>query len=473
MSRTRGLVALLVTGLIACVLAPTAQSAARCGSPQPVRAFHPNGTAAGARGAACQVRTGFLTSETHIRVAPDGTVVQEPAEITPGVAGTFYLSGTPTPRPQTQLSPAGLAVSRTKGASWAMTLPSGMFWEAQDGSLHIDPASGRWYYYALTPAAAPQGGGVALQDQLPIGYAHLMTSADEGRTWVHTQLVGFLESENPRFTTGRARPGQPQANAGESVAYWCGNRMLFEFIERDCFRSLNGGQSWQQRGTLGRRGVPVHPECGTSEETLGTGDGAYPQIGPDGTLWTLVACGGKTFLARSTDEAATFPIVHPAPGFSELRADPKGILYGVAEVSGLLQLRTSRNGGASWSAPLTLTAPRLRKAGLGQWALAVRGVGQVAVAYLTDRPSGGFDGSVTVTRNALAHDPVLLTASAFDTRRTLVSQTTEAKDDFIDVDVAPDGSAWASFFGDCTSEPECGDSSPNPLANTTVILHLG
>ena len=32
-------------------------------------------------------------------------------------------------------------------------------------------------------------------------------------------------------------------------------------------------------------------------------------VGPDGTLWTLVPCGASTFLARSTDEGLSFPVL--------------------------------------------------------------------------------------------------------------------------------------------------------------------
>jgi hypothetical protein len=479
--RTAALAAALLAGVLA--LPATARSSRdACATPQRVQAFHANGSPARSIATACTHRTGFLTAESHIRVAPDGTVVQQPAETTPGVAGTNYLGGVPAPRPQTQLSPAGIAISRNGGSSWAMTRPAGLFWEAQDGALHIDPATGRMYYYALTPASVPQGGDVAVQDQVPIGYAHLMTSGDGGRSWFHTQVPGFLESENPRFASGRAPSGQPQPIAGESVGYWCGNTMLFTFVQRDCYRTLNGGLSWQPTSTFLRRGIPVHAECGRNEEVFDASDGNYPQVARDGTLWSLVACGGTTFLARSTDEGLTFPVLRSrsgapmtVPGFTELRIDPQGNLYGVQAVNDHLVLRTSRDGGQSWSAPLDLTAPAVRKASLRQWALAVRGVGQVAVSYLTAHPGGGFDGTVTVTRNALAKDPVLLASTVHDGRAVLVSQSQQAMDDYIDVDIAPDGSAWAAFYGDCGVDPICSDSgqAPNPLAKVSVLTHLG
>ena len=144
------------------------------------------------RGSACTLATGFLTSETHVRVAPDGTVVQQPAQTVPGLAGTGFVAGAPGPRPQTQLTPAGFAISRDGGRRFQRVLPSGLEWVSTDGAIHVDAVTGRLYYYALSPSQVPQAGGVGLTDQQPAGYAHLMTSADSGRTWTHTQAPGYV-----------------------------------------------------------------------------------------------------------------------------------------------------------------------------------------------------------------------------------------------------------------------------------------
>lgn len=447
-----------------------ASGAARCAEPQRVTAFGADGRASSYRGNGCTVPTGFLTGETHVRVLPDGTVVQQPAQTVPGVLGTGFGAGVPGPRPQTQLTPAGFAVSRDGGARFERVLPSGLEWVASDGAIHVDSATGRLYYYALSPSSVPQAGGVPVTDQVPAGYAHLLTSADGGRTWFHTQAPGHVESENPRFTSGPTPKGGDRPVPGERIAYWCGNTVLFAFGQRDCYRTLDGGQTYSLRSTLLRRAVPVHPECGSDEEVFDATDGYYPQVGPDGSLWTLVACGDKTFLARSTDEALTFPVLRPVPALRELRVDRDGVLYGVTAA---LQLRVSRNAGLTWSAPVSLVAPALRNRPLGQWALAVRGPGQLAVAYLTERPGGGFDGTVTLTRNALAARPVFATSTVHDGRRPLVTSPQTAKDDYLDVDLAPDGSAWGSFYGDCGDDPACGAGGvPNPLAKLAVLTHL-
>lgn len=471
-SRSALLVALpLVAGLLA-ALPAAGQSRTTCpGQPQTAHSFTADGRPTAYRAWGCTLRTGFLTSESHLRVAPDGTVVQQPAQTAPGVAGTGFVSGAPGPKPQTQLSPAGFAISRDGGRRFERVLPAGLEWVASDGAIYIDSVTGRLYYYALSPSSVPQAGGVAVTDQVPAGYAHLVTSADGGRTWSHTQVPGYVESENPRFTSGPTPVHGEVPVPGERIAYWCGNTALFVYGQRDCYRTLDGGQTWQFRSTFLRRGVPVHPECGTHEETFNAGDGDYPQAGPDGSLWSLVACGSSTFLARSTDEALTFPVVRAVPAFDELRVDPKGNLYGVQLTGATLLLRISRDGGRTWGHPVDLVAPALRGAALGQWALAVRGPGQVAVAYLTAR-AGGWNGSVTLTRDALATRPVFSSSTVYDGRRVLVTSPQPAMDDYIDLDVAPDGSAWAAFYGDCGTDPACATAPQNPMAKISVLTHL-
>ncbi len=478
--RTRTAVLLLLPLVAGAVTAlpATGQSPSCPGERNRAAAFTADGRPSPYRALGCTVRTGFLSSESHLRVLPDGTVVQQPAQTVPGVAGTGFLSGAPGPKPQTQLTPAGFAVSRDGGARFERVLPGGLEWVASDGAIHVDEATGRLYYYALSPSQVPQAGGVAVTDQVPAGYAHLLTSPDGGRTWSHTQAIGYVESENPRFTSGPTPEQGDRPVPGERIAYWCGNTVLFAYGQRDCYRTLDGGQTWQLRSTLFRRGVPVHPECGNDQEIFDAGDGSYPQAGPDGTLWTLVRCGSSTFLARSTDEAASFPVLRlggrplTTPAFEELRVDARGVLYAARRDGARLLLQVSRDRGRSWSAPVDLVAPALRGRPVGQWALALRGAGQVAAAYLTDHPGGGYDGSVTLLRDALASRPVLRTATVHDGRRVLVTSPQTAKDDYIDLDVAPDGSAWAAFYGDCGSDPACAGASQNPMAKISVLLHV-
>src|SRR5207245_2547688 len=142
-----------------------------------------------------------------------------------------------------------------------------------------------------------------------------------------------------------------------------------------------------------------HPECNGQGEVYSAIDGYYPQAAPDGSLYVMVACAGQTYLARSTDEAATFPIVRgqsapvtlpvPSPqlggigGSPELRITRDGTFVLAYEQGSRLMLRLSHTRGVTWTKPIDVTAPGV--AGIKVWSLAVSPAGDVAFAYLGQR----------------------------------------------------------------------------------------
>jgi hypothetical protein len=482
---------LLVAGLLAAnrATAASSQTGAGCSTRYAV-AHHAGGAVVpGLAGAPvpCETQTGFGGAETRIAVTRDGTVVYEPATMTPGVAGTGFVPGAPGPKLSTSLSPGGLAVTPDKGAHWQFVKPGGATWVPQDDQLYVDRTTGRIFYYALSPNPVPQSGDVPTEDQTPAGHAHLMVSADDGRTWSYSALTPFVESENPRFAAAPAPRGGAHPVGYPTVAYWCGNDMLFFWTApvipgyRTCYRSLDGGQTWSQSSILFSQPVPTHPECGTNPEVFNADDGNYPEPAPDGSLYVTVVCGSNTFLAKSTDEGATWPILRDGkgspltiPATNELRVDGKGNLYSLQEDSSHLLLRLSRNGGLDWSAPLDMTAPGVTS--ISQWFVAERGA-EVAVSYLaTTGSASGLDGYLTVTRNALATDPLFWSSTVNPPGQPLYEGTpAQARDDFIGADIGPDGTPWASFFTSCpagSTNPGCAGQEGNPQASGAVAGRL-
>jgi hypothetical protein len=431
--------------------------------------------------------TGFGGAETRIAVTAGGTVVYEPATITPGVAGSGYLPGAPGPRPSTSLQPAGLAATSDLGANWRFVKPAGLTWVAQDDQLYVDRHTGRIFYYALSPNPIPQSGAAPGLDQIPAGHAHLMASGDDGKTWTYQAQTPFIESENPRFAAAPAPPGKTRPSGYPDVAYWCGNDMLFYWVApdvpayRSCYRSLDGGRSWTRASILFSRPLPVHPECGTNEETFNAMDGNYPEPGPQGSLYVLVACGSDTFLARSTDEGSTWPILRnksgaplTIPTADELRVDEAGNLYSVHQQGAQLLVRVSRDGGLDWSAPLNVTAPGVTS--ISEWYVTERG-SEVALSYLATTGSGsGLDGYLTVTMDALASNPLFWSSTINPPGHPLVEGSPPpARDDFIGADIAPDGTPWASFFTSCQSgstNAGCSGQDGDPQASGAVAGRL-
>ena len=461
-----------------------------CSTSRPAVAHHAGGVVVpGATGAPvpCETETGYGGSETRVVVTADGTVVYEPATQTPGLAGTGFAPGAPGPRPSTSLQPGGLALTSDQGAHWRFVKPAGATWVPQDDQVYVDRRTGRIFYYALSPTPVPQSGGVPTEDQVPAGHAHLMVSGDDGRTWSYSALTPYVESENPRFATAPAPAGGARPSGYPDVAYWCGNDMLFYWAApaipgyRACYRSLDGGGTWAQTSILFSQPVPQHKECGTNPEVFNAGDGNYPEPAPDGSLYVTVVCGSNTFLARSTDEGATWPILHDGKGApltipttDELRVDERGNLYSVHLDGTHLNLRISRDGGRSWAPALDMTAPGVTS--INEWFVAQRG-GEVAVSYLATTGSAtGLDGYVTVTRDALAAVPLFWSATVNAPGHPLYNGSPAmARDDFIGVDIAPDGTPWASFFTSCGSgdtSPGCAGQAGDPQAAGAVAGRL-
>ena len=493
--RKRGVAPCLVAAGVIGLLLPRAATAGPgagpgCSTGRQAVAHHSGGeVVAGVAGAPvpCETETGYGGAETRIAVTADGTVVYEPATSTPGLAGTGFVPGAPGPHPSTSLEPGGLAVTPDRGAHWRFVSPAGATWVPQDDQLYVDRGTGRIFYYALSPDPVPQQSEVPDQDQLPAGHAHLMVSGDDGRSWHYSALTPFVESENPRFATAPPPAHGPRPAGYPHVAYWCGNDMLFFWAApaipgyRACYRSLDGGLSWSQSSVLFSQPVPVHHECGTNPEVFNAGDGNYPEPAPDGSLYVTVVCGPTTFLARSTDEAATWPILRDRgggpltiPPTDELRVDEVGNLYSVHQAGPHLLLRISRDGGLDWSPPRDMAAPGVTS--ISEWFVAQRG-SEVAASYLATTGSAtGLDGYLTVTRDALTADPLFWSATINPPGRAMYDGTpAQARDDFIGTDIAPDGTPWASFFTSCApgaTNPGCAGQQGDPQASGAVAGRL-
>jgi hypothetical protein len=431
----------------------------------------------------CLVPTGYATVENHIGVTKDGTVILEPAIVTPGLLGTTYAPGAPGPHPVTPLSAAGIVVSHQRGASWSFVRPTGKLFSPNDNALYVDPNTGRIFMEML-----------ASEDQL-FDHAQMLMSADSGATWIDTPIPGIVLSENARFTAAPPPAGGTRPSGGYlHVTYWCGNQNVGftspVILDRQCYRSLDGGVTWQMRSVLFSNLVPRHQECGTSREDFTAIDGNYPQGVPDGSLYVMVACtttssllGGNAviYLARSTDEEATFPILHTPAGRSA-PSQPVSLPF-PSTVTGR-ELRMARVGGQDvlvlvyevlskqivmqtavvppyvgagvlsappkWNKPVSLTPSGL--ASIDHWAVDTRG-GELALSYVASPSSSVYHGYLSVTPNVVTV-PEIWTTTVNDPKTPLAtSASPPGKDDFIGITIGPDGTPWASYFAPCSAEP--------------------
>lgn len=439
----------------------------------------------------CGHTTGYPGAESHLVVRNDGAVVYTPVVLPSGLLGTGTAPVDENSQSQSNASPAGLGVTRDRGVHWTVVKPSGATWNPTDHGDYVDPATGRLFFEDYGPI--PLAPGLGAQQEGP---AHINWS-DDLKTWHHTVISGLTLPENPRFTSGRAPAGQDRPAGYATVTYFCANTNI-GFVSpviagRVCFRSLDGGTTWDRRALLFTGTAPQHPECNGNPEVYSAIDGYYPEAAPDGTLYVMVACGGVTYLARSTDEAATFPVVQnqsgpvtlpvptPSPGSvggsPELRITSDGTFVIAYQQGNSLILRLSATAGRAWSKPLDVTAPGVT--GIKQWAMAASPHGDVAFAYLGHRKGQTtWDGYVTSTRRitlmARRPDAAVFFSSRLNAanRPLLYGDNVQGSgylsgpgdtpvpypppfnqqmfgNDFIGAAIAPDGAAWGSFTQDC------------------------
>jgi hypothetical protein len=402
----------------------------------------------------CANMTGFGGAESRVAVAPNGDVLQTPAIVGRGLLGTpvpaGHLPGAPKPE-FVFTQNAGIGWSQDGGASWQLIKANGNLGPQGDNDLYIDHDTGRLYYSMIFGALPTPANDYSL---FYTPHGQLLTSPADpaGYTrWYSNDMWGWL-SENPRFTTAPAPAGQPQPVPGEKMSYWCANFVnALAAVDRTCHRSFDGGASWEFASIIGST-PPQHSECGTNGESTG-----YPQGDQtDGSLWLTVSCGGNNYLARSTDEATTWPLVQSdagglltLPAAGQLRVDTAGNLYLFS--SGLV-LRTSTDGGQIWTAPVSMVAPEARGKTLAQTGVAIGyEPGQAAVVYQVPRGSAAYpaDGYITVTKTALDANPVFYAASINDPSGAPMRSYGGLSDDFTTLDVGPDGTPWAGFWSDC------------------------
>lgn len=212
-----------------------------------------------------------------------------------------------------------------------------------DASLLTDPGSGRvlcWHvgsagrsFFDADPG--PAGAGLELW---------LSVSDDDGETWSHRNLTAL----KPAHVTGMFASSGNGTITGEG-------RLLQPFVLRrseEHFAALahsdDGGDTWALGEWIG-------PDC-DENKALGL---------PDGSVLLHARARPRRRVARSMDGGVSFGAPVPDPALGDPACNGGLALFGDAVVCSLLDdpaerrrlaLRTSRDGGATWAAPVLVDA---------------------------------------------------------------------------------------------------------------------
>ena len=465
--RSAGLAAVV---MVATVGAWSAHADVPAGDPvcdaTPVVAHHPGGELVpGATGAptVCRSYTGFPGGESRIEVTNAGTVLFSPAPYLRGAASLGYGPDVTPDQPEWMFQNGGIARSTDHGGTWTRLTPGGATWTMDDAFSYYDRTTNRYYWVPLNSSPFPQT-SLGAREQGVLTESRILASNDDGSTFTIGSAIGVI-SDRAGLVAAPPPPGQPAptADSGGNVVYYC---HVFGTNMGTCSKSLDGGRAWTLTGRS--HGVGVHPECAGAQESTGRSGFHTLAALKNGTVLTVVTCNGTSYLAGTTDEGATWPVIHALPHGGDLRVDDDGTLYLAELVNNRLLLSSSADG---FQHEIDVTAPGVETI-QSNWYYAVRDGGITFTYEATRTGSDTYDGFITAMRpgsdllwSAQVNDPgtpimygtdfqgigypVAPNPASGDAVRTPPPQNNQ-----LGASIGPDGDTWASFTEDCGSTPQ-------------------
>jgi hypothetical protein len=330
------------------------------------------------------------------------------------------------------------------GRSIKMTKDKGKTWlDISPGVGEVSPHVASLDPYVLVDRA----GDVERTFNIDLNAAcnELSYSDDQGQTWL-TNPLSCGEPVNDHQTLFTGKPVTSTTLLYPKIVYYCFNKLLYT----DCTKSLDGGITFLPTANT------ANPEC--------SGLNGHGVTDHRGWIYLPYAgCNSTPTIAFSKDEGSTWTSLKPAPTSKVIGDDPsvavdaKGNLYMLwTDTERRVRLATSTNGGKSWTKPVDVTAPGVKRANLAT--LTVGAPGKIAVAYYgtgADKDTGAFwNGYLMSGIDILGKKPLFFSASVNDPKHPLKVDACGPGRcgrvlDFIDVEIAPDGTPWAAYVDAC------------------------
>ena len=378
---------------------------------------------------ACQTFVGTTSEAASVGVTRSGAVFYAP-----------LLENTSPPPQNTLQGPEWVVRSRDLGASWTKLDSGG----PTTGGLvppwmSVDPRTSRIWFTTTLPGLCG---------------ARVSWSDDDGDHWRTGEGVPCPSQGGEKLLEGPPPAAAARPVGYQHVVYYCANEIDPAPSRLWCYRSLDGGQTFDFTGSFPD---PARPPGCTERHPSRPG-----VVGSDGVLYFPTILCGSLGVAISRDEGASWqfrPAI--ASGLQDIyttgtAADRRGGLYfAYRGPGGLPYLTTSTDHGATWSTPAMAAAPGVQT--VRRVAVAVGRRGEVALSYLGTTDGAHFNGYITKTHNVFRRRPRFWSASVNNPSQPLVnaadSETFGDRFFYGGVAFAPNGTVWAGFH--CAKTSAC------------------
>jgi hypothetical protein len=346
------------------------------------------------------------------------------------------------------VAPGGRAVlaSKDKGKTWQDVGPGLPQQGISPHVISMDP-----YLYIDN---LPDGDRIFDID-LDIACSQLSYSDDGGASWT-TNPLACGEPVNDHQTLFTGKPVTSPTLLYPKIVYYCFNHPAFT----KCNKSLNGGLSF----------IPTTDILGPDGADC-SGLNGHGVTDSKGTVYIPIDTCGAPNLAISHDEGSTWTLVRTSKGKANggdpsVAIDAKGnIYYLYINEDRLPVVVISRDGGKTFGQPINVAAPGVVKTNLAT--IDVGAPGKVAIAYYgttSDEKKAFWGGYIAEGVDLLGRKPLFYSASVTPAKNPLKTTGGSAEPcgpgrcgrvlDFIDVEIARDGTPWGAFVDACAAECE-------------------
>jgi hypothetical protein len=309
---------------------------------------------------------------------------------------------------------------------------------------------------------------------LTVACSYMSFSDDEGESWITNPLAcGRPVNDHQTLFTGP--PVSSLTLDYPNMVYYCWN----DVASSSCSKSIDGGLTFRPTG------FPAYPGVKTDDGEFCGGLHGHGHVGPEGNVYLGREYCGQPWIAISKDEGTTWTNVQVAKNGTTAGGDPsiatdrKGNIYYlyISSKDRLPYLVISKNDGKTWTKPMMVAPPGVVESNLPT--IDVSAPGKIAFAYYGSDNSAfpkckrkceekhyadtTWNGHMTISANALDADPVFYSTTVnakSDPMKRLFcgfppgnrgsNRCDTSVYDFIDLQIAPNGTVWGAFVDACT-----------------------